>query len=433
MPLTCMQSVDYNHMRHEGGKCMKFLSKLGSVQKLVIPIVGIGALIVFATMFMYEVTQATVEISHDGETQTVKTHSSDVAELFEEVGIEVGAHDKLSNRMNDPIQNDMEINIQTATHVIITIDDKEHEFYTTADTIEELFQEEGISFTDRDIVSHDLSQPIEEDLVFVATTADEMTIDDGGEEVTIWSTGESVDDLLANNDITLNEHDRVLLGNEEDGEAPISIVRVDKKVKEVEKSIPYKEEEQSDDSLEKGQTKVISEGKEGKLVEKHEITLENGKESDRSVIEEKVLEDSEARIVAIGTKEPEVVTLAESKPKEKSSSKPKEEPKEETKSSEPSGGKTFTMTATAYTASCNGCSGITATGIDLNANPNMKVIAVDPSVIPLGTKVWVEGYGEAIAGDTGGSITGNRIDIHVPSSSEAHNFGFQTVTVKILD
>src|SRR5699024_8114807 len=214
------------------------------------------------------------------------------------------------------------------------------------------------------------------------------------------------------------------------------------KVKEVEKSIPYKEEEQSDDSLEKGQTKVISEGKEGKLIETHEITLENGKESDRSVIEETVVEDSENRVVAVGTKEPEVVTLAEeskpkeestSKSKEESSSKPKEEPKEETQSSEPSGGKTYTMTATAYTANCSGCSGITATGIDLNANPNMKVIAVDPSVIPLGTKVWVEGYGEAIAGDTGGAIKGNRIDIHVPTKAEALNYGHQTVTVKILD
>lgn len=41
----------------------------------------------------------------------------------------------------------------------------------------------------------------------------------------------------------------------------------------------------------------------------------------------------------------------------------------------------------------------------------MKMIAVDPKVIPLGSKVWVEGYGEAIAGDTGGAIKGNRIDI----------------------
>ncbi|MFX6153002.1 3D domain-containing protein, partial [Acinetobacter baumannii] len=47
--------------------------------------------------------------------------------------------------------------------------------------------------------------------------------------------------------------------------------------------------------------------------------------------------------------------------------------------------------ATAYTAYCTGCSGTTATGINLRANPNAKVIAVDPRVIPLGTKVYVEG------------------------------------------
>ncbi len=408
---------------------MRFLSKLGSVQKLIIPVVGIGALVVFATLFMYEVTQSTVEISHDGETQTVKTHSNSVADLFEEVGIEVGEHDKLSNRMNEPIENGMKIDIQTATRVIITIDDIEHELYTTADTIEELFQEEGISFSERDIVSHDLTQPIEEDLVFVATTASEMTIDDGGEEITIWSTGEAVEELLANNDIKLNEHDRVIVGNEEDGELPLTIVRVDKKIKEIEKSIPFKEEERADDTLEKGKTKVLAEGKEGTLLEKHEITLENGEESDRSVVEEKVLQESEKRIVAVGTKEPEVVTLAESEPKQKSSSKSKK--KEQ--SSEPSGGKVFTMSASAYTANCSGCSGITATGINLNANPNMKVIAVDPNVIPLGTKVWVEGYGEAIAGDTGGSIKGNRIDIHVPSKSEAYSYGHRTVTVKIIE
>ena len=95
--------------------------------------------------------------------------------------------------------------------------------------------------------------------------------------------------------------------------------------------------------------------------------------------------------------------------------------------------KELTVTATAYTASCEGCSGITTTGIDLNANPNQKVISVDPTVIPLGSRVWVEGYGEAIAGDTGGSIKGNKIDIFIPSKEEALNWGRQTVKVKILD
>ncbi|MBM7622209.1 3D (Asp-Asp-Asp) domain-containing protein, partial [Bacillus tianshenii] len=93
--------------------------------------------------------------------------------------------------------------------------------------------------------------------------------------------------------------------------------------------------------------------------------------------------------------------------------------------------KELTMTATAYTASCEGCSGITATGINLLENPDMKVISVDPSVIPLGSKVWVEGYGEAIAGDTGGAIKGNKIDIFIPDKQDAINYGVQEVQVKV--
>lgn len=95
--------------------------------------------------------------------------------------------------------------------------------------------------------------------------------------------------------------------------------------------------------------------------------------------------------------------------------------------------KEITVKATAYTASCEGCSGTTATGINLKANPNEKVIAVDPSVIPLGSKVYVEGYGEAVAGDTGGAIKGNRIDIFIPSEHDAINFGVKQVKVTIIN
>ncbi|MBS7346003.1 MAG: LysM peptidoglycan-binding domain-containing protein [Caryophanon sp.] len=94
---------------------------------------------------------------------------------------------------------------------------------------------------------------------------------------------------------------------------------------------------------------------------------------------------------------------------------------------------TMTVEATAYTAYCTGCSGVTANGTDLRANPGAKVIAVDPRVIPLGTRVWVEGYGEAIAADTGGAIKGNRIDVFIPSQDGAMNWGRRTVTLKILN
>jgi 3D (Asp-Asp-Asp) domain-containing protein len=95
--------------------------------------------------------------------------------------------------------------------------------------------------------------------------------------------------------------------------------------------------------------------------------------------------------------------------------------------------KEISVKATAYTASCEGCSGVTATGINLKADPNAKVISVDPNVIPLGSKVLVEGYGVATAADTGGAIKGNRIDIFIPSKQAAINYGAKKVKVKILN
>ncbi|MEJ9225644.1 3D domain-containing protein [Priestia aryabhattai] len=101
--------------------------------------------------------------------------------------------------------------------------------------------------------------------------------------------------------------------------------------------------------------------------------------------------------------------------------------------SQQASGKSMTVEATAYTANCAGCSGTTATGVDLKANPNQKVIAVDPSVIPLGSKVYVEGYGEAVAADTGGAIKGNRIDVFVPAEGDAQQFGRKSVKITVMN
>src|SRR5699024_6471876 len=92
-------------------------------------------------------------------------------------------------------------------------------------------------------------------------------------------------------------------------------------------------------------------------------------------------------------------------------------------------GETKTMSATAYTADCEGCSGTTADGTDLDGDE--KVIAVDPDEIPLGTEVHVEGYGDAVAGDTGGAINGDKIDLHMSDEDEANDFGNQEVEVTI--
>lgn len=90
--------------------------------------------------------------------------------------------------------------------------------------------------------------------------------------------------------------------------------------------------------------------------------------------------------------------------------------------------RTIVMEATAYTAADPGNSGITANGHRLTRG----LVSVDPSVIPLGTRLYIEGYGEAIADDTGGAIVGNRIDLGMDSRDEALDFGRQDVVVHIL-
>ncbi|AOH56655.1 hypothetical protein ABE28_019990 [Peribacillus muralis] len=94
--------------------------------------------------------------------------------------------------------------------------------------------------------------------------------------------------------------------------------------------------------------------------------------------------------------------------------------------------KELTVTSTAYTASCSGCSGTTRMGVDLKKYDDAKLIAVDPNVIPLGSIVEVEGYGQAIAADTGGAIKGNRIDVFIAKENDALTWGRKQVKVKII-
>ena len=149
----------------------------------------------------------------------------------------------------------------------------------------------------------------------------------------------------------------------------------------------------------------------------------------------KAKEEAKAQEIAKAKEEAKAQEIA--KAKEEAKAREALKAKEESKNNAQSAKRELTVVATAYTAdpSENGTYGgrvLTAMGHDLTVNPNMRIIAVDPKVIPLGSKVWVEGYGEAIAGDTGSAIKGNRIDVLMGSKSKAMNWGRQTVKVKIL-
>ncbi|MGN4426178.1 3D domain-containing protein [Bacillus cereus group sp. MYBK30-1] len=170
-------------------------------------------------------------------------------------------------------------------------------------------------------------------------------------------------------------------------------------------------------------------------------TIAREQEAARIAAEER----AKAEAAAKAEQEELAKAKAAAKQKEEQTAKPAEpvakntapESKPDTKPAQ--GGKEFYVTATAYTAdpSENGYkSGETVKsklGHDLTANPNMKLIAVDPAVIPLGSTVYVEGYGTAIAGDTGSAIKGHIIDLLMPDSATANNWGRRTVKVTILN
>lgn len=178
----------------------------------------------------------------------------------------------------------------------------------------------------------------------------------------------------------------------------------------MEESVQFAVVTKKDESLEKGKEEIVTPEKLGRVSKQYEVVLENGKEVSRKLINEQSITEKQDKVVAVGTKE---LALQVSRGADET-------------------GTEFYVTATAYTASCNGCSGRTATGLNLHANPNMKVIAVDPRVIPLGTKVYVEGYGYAVAADTGGAIKGYIIDLFMPSKAEAYRWGRKKVKIKVL-
>ncbi len=158
------------------------------------------------------------------------------------------------------------------------------------------------------------------------------------------------------------------------------------------------------DTLPKGEEKVLQEGTVGLDEVEEEIHYKQGDVIDTKELQRKRITPMQPKVVQVGTREVEV---------SRSYDRVRE---------------VITMEATAYLPTDGGGDGITATGI----RARHGVVAVDPNVIPLGTRVYIPGYGEAIAADTGGDIVGNRIDVVLEDYGSAMQFGRRTVDVYIL-
>ncbi|MGR3766403.1 ubiquitin-like domain-containing protein [Rossellomorea sp. NS-SX7] len=405
-------------------KNMKSLfSKSLSRRKWIAAIATIAASAAVFGILFYEGSKNTVALTLDGEQKEIRTHANTIQDILKELEISTRSEDYLYPSGTTKVTNNMKIVWKPAKQVEVSVGDQKKKIWTNADTVKELLSENEIDIGEHDKVQPDLSEKIKGDMKITIDEAFPLQLVDGGKKQKAWSTSTTVADFLKQQGITLKKTDRVEPGLDKvvKPDDIINVVRVEKVTDVVEETTDFTVVSRKDSNLSKGKEEVVQEGKNGLIEKKFEIVKENGKEVSRKLVSEKVVKDSQDKIVNVGTK----VLVAQVSRGSSSSASASASPE--------SGGREFYVSSTAYTASCNGCSGYTATGINLKANPGIKVIAVDPSVIPLGTKVYVEGYGYAVAADTGGAIRGNKIDVFFASKSDAYRWGRKTIKVKILD
>jgi 3D (Asp-Asp-Asp) domain-containing protein len=186
--------------------------------------------------------------------------------------------------------------------------------------------------------------------------------------------------------------------------------------------IPFKSERRPSSRLKKGVSKVVRQGKAGVVQKSFQVVYRDGKEVSRKLIGEKTITKPVSSLIEYGTAATLVTSRGDAIRFKRS----------------------VEMRATAYSASYedtgkrpeNSDYGITASGIRVRSG----VVAVDPRVIPLGTRLYVKSmqegvpdYGTALAADTGGAIKGNKIDLFFETSREVNNWGVRKVKVYILE
>lgn len=293
--------------------------------------------------------------------------------------------------------------------VTVYIDGQEYAAFTTlADDSEKWLELAGVEIYDGDVVAVDGTSVYIDRAFYVTVKAD------GGQTV-LRTVEATVSDVLAQAEIEYNDGDIINIPLDEtvSGESVIELNRVSSSTVTETETVEYETEKVNTDELYIGQTKVKTAGQNGKIEYTYAVTYVDGVETERQLVGQETVKETVNKVVLVGTKKkPTVVT-----------------------SSTPTSYKAvYTMTATAYTYGNDG-GNMTATGI----RPYRGIVAVDPNVIPLGTKLYIETsdgsyvYGTAVAADTGGAIKGNKIDVFLETYGECRNFGRRTVNVYVLE
>lgn len=279
---------------------------------------------------------------------------------------------------------------------------------TKAETVEQFLSEQQVSLDSHDLLNPGKDSEIKKQMKITYTDKWQIEIQESEQQKTVVTNQPTVDAILKEQGIVLNELDRVEPAMTETAEPnqKITITRVEKKLVEEPQLIPFNEVTRKDDSLAQGQKKVIQEGAEGKAVQQYEVVYENGTEVSKQLVDTKIIQAKKDRVVAIGT----LTTVSR-------------------------GGATFiarkilnNVTLTAYSAGAEHTGkepghpqyAITASGKRAQEG---RTIAVDPSVIPMGTWVYIEGIGYRRAEDKGSAVKGNKIDIYFEENRKALSFG----------
>lgn len=368
-------------------------------------------------ILIYQGTKDTVTIMLDGKKEVVRTHAATVNDMLEDLEITVQAADYVHPSRATKVDDDLEVVWKPAQKIVMVQDGKRKEVWSTADTVDELLKDQDLSLKEQDKITPSKSTKLKANMEVAIDKAFSLKLVVGGDEKQVWSTSTTVADFLKQQGVKLNDLDRVEpeLTEKVEAENTVNVVRIEKVTDVVEEPVDFAVITKKDDSLSKGKEKIVKEGKDGLVSKKYEVIKENGKEVKRELLSEKVVNKKQDKVVTVGTR----TTVAQASRGVTNVSS--------------SSGKEIYVSSTAYTASCKGCSGVTSTGVDLKSNPGAKIIAVDPNVIPMGSKVYVEGYGYAVAADKGGAIKGNRIDVFFSSKNDAYRWGVKRVKIRVLD
>ena len=183
----------------------------------------------------------------------------------------------------------------------------------------------------------------------------------------------------------------------------LKVIRVERELVEEEEMIPFERRQILEPQLKKGESRLVQQGETGLIRRAVLLQRENGVETGKMVINEEIQKEVVPEITALGTKGTQLVASRGTINLRN----------------------TLMLQATAYTHTGN----TTFTGV----YPRVGTIAVDPALIPLGSKMWVEGYGFGIAQDTGGLIKGKIIDLFMDTQRECLHWGRRNVKVYILE